>query len=244
MTTKIIAHRGASKLAPENTMPAFELAYELGAEGIETDVQLTKDNVPILMHDEHVKRTTNGIGYIKDLTLNELKELDAGAWFSPKYAGTKIVTLDEFLNWVLLKPLYLNIELKNNKIDYRNLETIVYNKIKNNQLLHRTTLSTFNPSSVKRLSKQTKDVEIAFLTSRRKRYLTEFAKSIGANALHVKYRLLNQMLVDACHKQNLTIRSYTINQPRHMLKTFALGCDGIFTDVPHIALESRNRFQQ
>lgn len=83
MTTKIIAHRGASKLAPENTMYAFELAYNLGAEGIETDVQLTKDNIPVLIHDETVRRTTNSNGYVKDFTFEELSTLDAGSWFSP-----------------------------------------------------------------------------------------------------------------------------------------------------------------
>src|SRR5690625_7581403 len=113
MSNAIFAHRGASKYAPENTMAAFKFAYELGAEGIETDVQLTKDNIPVLIHDERVKRTTNGTGYIKDLTWNQVKQLDAGSWFSKKFTGAGIISLDEFLQWIQFKPLYLNIELKN-----------------------------------------------------------------------------------------------------------------------------------
>ncbi|WP_188453724.1 glycerophosphodiester phosphodiesterase [Virgibacillus oceani] len=243
MTTKIIAHRGASKLAPENTMPAFRLAHELGSDGIETDVQLTKDNVPVLIHDEHVKRTTNGIGYIKDLTINQVKQLDAGSWFSKKYAGTSIITLEEFLHWIKPKPLYLNIELKNNKIDYKNIETIVYEMVKHYQLLNRTTLSTFNPNSVKRINKLHSDIKVAFLTSRNKN-LISYAQSLGANALHVKYRLLNRLLVEQCQKANMKIRVYTLNRPSRILKSYALKCDGIFTDVPNIAQHYRKLFKE
>ncbi len=129
MATNIFAHRGASGYAPENTMAAFQLAYWQGADGIETDVHLTKDNIPVLMHDERVNRTTDGSGFIQGYTLHQLKQLDTGSWFSPKFTGSRVVTLDEFLVWIRDKALYLNIELKNNKIDYKNLETIVYDKI-------------------------------------------------------------------------------------------------------------------
>lgn len=243
LTTNIIAHRGSSKLAPENTMFAFKLAARLGADGIETDVQLTKDNVPVLIHDEHVKRTTNGSGYIKDFTFKQLKELDAGSWFSKKFAGSTIPSLDEFLKWIKDKPLCLNIELKNNKIDYKNLETIVIERLKFHQLEHRTTISTFSPKSVKRLHSLQSAMEIAFLTSKQHRDLVQFAKDLGANALHVKYRLLHPRLVEECRKENMAIRVYTINKPPRMKRSYALGCDGIFTDVPHIALECRELFR-
>src|SRR5690625_7696118 len=87
LPTKIFAHRGASQFAPENTMPAFQLAYELGAEGIETDVHLTKDLVPVLIHDEQLKRTTNGYGYVKDYTFNELQNFDAGSRSEERRVG-------------------------------------------------------------------------------------------------------------------------------------------------------------
>ncbi|GGB34361.1 glycerophosphoryl diester phosphodiesterase [Lentibacillus populi] len=244
MTTNIIAHRGASRLAPENTMPAFKLAYKLGADGIETDVQLTKDNIPVLIHDEHVKRTANGRGFVKDFTFAELRKLDAGSWFSKKYTGTKIVSLDEFLQWIKPRPLYLNIELKNTKIDYKNLETIVYDMLKSYQLLDRTTLSTFNPVSVQRMQDLFSDVEIALLTSRRNRNLVHDAKRIGANALHIKYRLLTPSLVDACRRKKIKVRVYTVNRPIKMAKCFALKTDGIFTDVPDLGLEQRKQFHQ
>src|SRR5690625_5400798 len=165
LPTKIFAHRGASQFAPENTMPAFQLAYELGAEGIETDVHLTKDLVPVLIHDEKLKRTTNGYGYVKDYTFNELKNFDAGSWFSDKFAGTSIISLDQFLKWIKSKSLFLNIELKNSKINDPRIEKIVYELIVYYHLQDRTILSTFNKNSVKRM-KQFSDIEIALLTSR------------------------------------------------------------------------------
>ncbi len=235
MRTHIFAHRGANRLAPENTMPAFELAYQLKAEGIETDVQLTKDNIPVLFHDEHVKRTTNGTGYIKNFTFDELRQLDAGSWFSQKYAGTTIISLDAFLQWIKPKSLYLNIELKNNKIDYINMETIVYHRLHHFQLLDRTTFSTFNPASIKRIRALDRDIEDAFLTYRRNRNLVQDARKLGANALHVKYRLLNRSLVGVCHRENMPIRVYTINRPSRMLRCYTFDCDGIFTDLPDLA---------
>jgi len=240
LQAKIFAHRGTSKHAPENTMAAFSLAYQQGADGIETDVHLTKDHVPVLMHDERINRTTNGTGYIKNHTFNQLKDLDAGSWFSPEFIGSRIISLDEFLEWIQDKPLYLNIELKNNKIDYNHLEHIVYDRIAHYHLLHRTTLSTFNPKSVKRLKHMNRNIGVALLISKRYKNLVSAAKDLGANAIHIKYRLLNQLLVDRSHQENMAIRVYTVNKPKSMMRSFSMGCDGIFTDVPKTAIQYRD----
>lgn len=239
MKTQIIAHRGASKQAPENTFPAFNLAYEFGADGIETDVQLTKDDVPVLIHDEQLHRTTNGFGFIKDYTWTQLQDLDAGSWFSYQYSGTKIMSLEELLLWIQHKELFLNIELKNNKINYRHLEEIVYEMVNHFQLQQRTTLSTFNPKSIIRLKKINTNMELALLTSKRKRGLVSYVQSIGASALHIKYRLLTSMLVKQCKDMQLPVRVYTVNKMTHMQKCYLLRCDGIFTDVPRSALLNR-----
>ncbi|KKE80690.1 MULTISPECIES: glycerophosphodiester phosphodiesterase [Bacillaceae] len=237
--TNIYAHRGASKYAPENTLPAFELAYEMKADGIETDVQLTKDEIPILIHDENVKRTTNGIGFVKDFTFAEIQELDAGSWFSKKYTGTPIMSLEEFLNWIKFKPLYLNIELKNNKIDYEYIESIVFEMVQEHQLLDRTTISTFNSESIKRMREINQMVEVAYLTSKQNNKLVTYAKDLGANAIHVNYRLLNDRLMNECLRNDMKIRVYTINRYPSMKQCFHLGCNGIFTDVPDKALSYR-----
>lgn len=241
MLTKIFAHRGASQLAPENTMPAFKLAYELGAEGIETDVHLTKDQVPVLIHDEHLKRTTNGNGYIKDYTFNELTQLDTGSWFSDEFASTRIISLDQFLQWSKEKPLYLNIELKNNKINYLHLEKIVYEMIDYYRLKDRTILSTFNKNSIKRM-KQFTDIEIALLTSKGNKKLISLAKDLGANALHIKYRLLKSKLMKQAIQENMAVRVYTVNKRTKMMKCFLHQCHGIFTDIPDRGLKYRKFF--
>lgn len=240
MSTTIFAHRGASKYAPENTMAAFKLAYEMGAEGIETDVQLTKDNIPVLIHDERVKRTTDGTGYIKDLTWNQIKQFDAGSWFSKKFSGTRIISLDEFLQWIQFKPLYLNIELKNNRIAYKHIESIVYERVAHYQLLDRTILSTFNQNSVQQMKKFQKQIEVAFLTSKHNRNLVAYAKELGAHALHIKYRLLKPQLLKACRRENIAVRVYTINKKAHMMCCFTKGCNGVFTDVPDKGIIYRN----
>src|SRR5690625_7751077 len=95
VSNKIFAQQESSQLAPENTMVAFQIAYELGAEGIETDIHLTKDLIPVLIHDEHVKRTTDGIGAVKDYTFQQLHQLDEGSWFSEQFAGERIIRLEE-----------------------------------------------------------------------------------------------------------------------------------------------------
>ncbi|RYG74632.1 glycerophosphodiester phosphodiesterase [Lentibacillus lipolyticus] len=244
MPTNIFAHRGASGHAPENTMAAFELAYRQGADGIETDVHLTKDNVPVLMHDERINRTTNSTGYIKDYTLTQLKQLDAGSWFSPAFSDSKILSLDEMLTWIHDKALYLNIELKNNKIDYTNLETIVYNRIASYGLLHRTILSTFNPNSMTRLNEIATDTPRALLLSGRHKHtqLVAYAMDLGASAIHIKYQLLSRQLVDQVHQTHMAVRVFTVNKPAHMLRCFSMGCDAIFTDFPEAAVQSRRQF--
>lgn len=243
MITQIIAHRGASKDAPENTLPAFMLAYEQGAEAIETDVHLTKDHVPILMHDERVNRTTNGKGYVKDFTYKELKQLDAGSWFSNPFTGTQLISLEEFLNWVQFKPLNLQIELKNNNIHYTHLESIVYELLCEYRLINRTTLSTFNPNSILEMKGFNEPIQIAFLTSRRKRNLIQSIKDIGANALHINYRLLSPRLVNECYQAHIPIRVYTVNQVDQMKRCFQYKCHGIFTDLPKLGVQYRDAFK-
>ncbi|WP_079479809.1 glycerophosphodiester phosphodiesterase [Halobacillus salinus] len=237
--TLIYAHRGASKLAPENTMPAFELAAAAGAEGIETDVQLTKDNVPVLIHDENLRRTTNGKGFVQDYTYDQLRLLDAGSWFSSKFSNVAIISLDEFLQWFQKQAMVLNIELKTNVIEYKNIERIVYEALKRHQVLDRTVISSFNSNSIIRMHEINPAVRTAFLTSTKRRDLVEYAKSLGANDLHIKHRLLDKKLVKQCHRANMDLRIYTVNRPNMMKKCYKLKVDGIFTDVPYEALEYR-----
>ncbi|MFB1050431.1 glycerophosphodiester phosphodiesterase [Paraliobacillus sp. JSM ZJ581] len=244
MKTIIYAHRGASKHAPENTLPAFELAYESGADGIETDVQLTKDGIPILFHDETVRRTTNGTGFIQDYTFEQLQKLDAGAWFSKHYANTRIMSLEQFLLWTTNKNLILNLELKTNIISYKHIEQIVYDLLVKYDQLGHTVISSFNPDSLLNMHQIDATVTTAFLTSKKKVDLINYTKRLGAKGIHIKNRLMNQSLINKAKQEDIYVATYTVNRVSQMMRCYHTGCHAIFTDLPYIAIETRELFEQ
>ncbi|WP_077603094.1 glycerophosphodiester phosphodiesterase [Oceanobacillus sojae] len=239
--TSIIAHRGASRYAPENSFPAFKLAYEMKADGIETDVQLTKDNIPVLFHDESLKRIFGEKGWVNQYTLEQLKQLDMGKSFHPKFTGTRILSLEEFLAWIKDTPLMLHLELKNNKMEYKNLEEITYQLIEQYQMSDRTYFSTFSDASITRLASFKEISNIGWLTKRIRRDLLAYALSIGATAIHIKHTLLRQRLVNEALKSEIPIRVYTVNSSRLLNRCFSYKIDSIFTDVPDKAFAARKK---
>lgn len=243
LNTKVIAHRGASFSAPENTMPAFKLALEIGADGIETDVQFTKDRVPVLIHDVSVNRTTNSKGYVKNYTFEELQALDAGTWFHNDFKEAQIISLESFLKWFKDTDLKLHLELKNNRFTYEDLEATVFQLLKKYHLLERSAISTFNAKSVKRMEHIQDEIEVALLLSKHRRKLIPFAKSLGVKALHVEYPMLSDEFVELCKKENMLLRVYTVNDIAHMQQCFSYEVDTIFTDKPDECLKQRNIYQ-
>ncbi|GGM22301.1 glycerophosphoryl diester phosphodiesterase [Paraliobacillus quinghaiensis] len=244
MKTIIYAHRGASKLAPENTMPAFELAYEQGADGIETDVQLTKDHIPVLIHDENVRRTTNGTGFVQDYTFKELQKLDAGFWFSRNFVNTPIISLEHFLRWTQEKNLKINLELKTDIIHYKDIELIVYDLLKKYGKLNQTVVSSFNPHTILQLRKIDSNIKTAFLTSQKTVDLFTYTKKFGASGIHIKYRLLTKVFLEKAMANDLFIGCYTINRISQMMRCYKMGCHAIFTDLPNVAIETRELYEQ
>src|SRR5690625_1827116 len=138
--------------APENTLASFQKAIELGADAIELDVRLTKDNIPVIIHDQTINRTSNGKGFVHNLTLNEIKTYDFGSHFSQQFENEPIPTLQEVLELIKNYPIKLHIELKNGPIIPENLEAIVLNLISHYGLEDRTTFSSFDHQSLFRLS--------------------------------------------------------------------------------------------
>ncbi|WP_368652012.1 glycerophosphodiester phosphodiesterase [Ornithinibacillus sp. 4-3] len=243
MTSEIFAHRGASHEAPENTQAAFDLAAKSGAIGIETDVHLTKDGVPVIIHDDTVDRTTDGKGFIKSFTMDELKQLDAGSWFGPQFTGMRLLSLDEFLQWFQTTPMKLNIELKNRRVFYENIEEIVYHCLQQFNLLDRAAVSTFNLESAKHLA-TFKGLESGYLTSKKQNNLIEKIAPMNIDALHIHYRLLNKKIVNEAKAANIKIRVYTVNDTRKIKRCFDYGCDGIFTDNPAHAVSLQKKWQK
>ena len=148
---KNFAHRGFSGQYPENTMLAFKKAWEAGADGIELDVQMTKDGQVVVIHDEKVDRTTNGSGNVRDLTLAELRKLDASYIYTGKMGVNPVPTFEEYCAWVAGTDLVTNIELKTGVYPYPGIEAKVWELIQKYHLENKVIISSFNHYSILRM---------------------------------------------------------------------------------------------
>lgn len=240
VNTLILAHRGASKIAPENTESAFRKALEIGVDGIELDVHLTKDKKLVVIHDERVDRTTKGIGYVKDLTLKEIKKLDAGSYFSPQFVGEKILTLEETL--AIIKDCKLiNIEIKNNIIKYDGIEEIIIDKIRKSKLTNKIICSSFNHYSIYRIKKIAPDIKTGLLYGSCIYQPWVYAKRIGVNAIHPYYHSISSDIVKLCHDNKIKVNVWTVDDREIIFKMIKNQVDAIITNLPDMALGILNR---
>ncbi|MGG3451160.1 glycerophosphodiester phosphodiesterase [Domibacillus aminovorans] len=230
----IFAHRGASGTHPENTMAAFEAAVRLDADGIELDVQMTKDGEIVIIHDETVNRTTNGKGAIERMTYAEIAELDAGSWFHPKFAGEKILTLDEFLTWATGNTMQINIELKTNKVPYYGIEQKVLELIDIYNMRGRVIISSFNSESVGRVIELDPYIAVAGLVWRIPREAVRAAKKLGLTALHTQIPFALSEYGKEAINSGMLLRLYTINDVKewNRVKGSGVPVEAIITDFP------------
>lgn len=242
MVTYIYAHRGASGTHPENTMIAFQQALKDGADGIEMDVHLTKDGVPVVIHDETVDRTTDGNGFVKDFTLGSLKRLSAGSWKSGQFKQETIPTLKEFLDWLCETDLLLNIELKNNIFPYKGMEKVVLDMVMARGLLDRTIFSSFNHGSLLKIHRLNTDAEIAPLFAKPLSFSPrDYCRQLGAKGIHPNFRHVTAQLIDECHDAGLEVRPYTVNLPHFMHRLMTWDVDALITDNPWMAVQLRHQ---
>lgn len=228
-----IAHRGFSSKYPENTMIAFEKAVEENCDGIETDLNMTKDGIIVICHDETLNRTTNGSGYIKDYTYKELSKLDAGTKFSDKFKDQRIITIDELLDYVKDKNILLNLELKNDLIHYENLEEKTIEKIYEYRLQDNVILSSFNHYSMLKVKELDDNIKTGLLYCGTIYNAYEYAQKLKADALHPYYpAVMNKKIVDEIKENSIAINTYTVNEEIVMERLIKLGVDGIITNYP------------
>lgn len=230
--TKVFAHRGYSAVAPENSMLAFLWAIRVGADGIELDVQLTKDGEVVVIHDETVDRTTNGTGWVKDFTLSEITQLDNGSWFSTEYKDQRVPTLRQVLELVQGSKLELNIELKNSVVDYPDLEQKVIALVEEYDMEEQVIFSTFHLESVHRLHRLRPGYHIAALYNIHVDTPWKYAELLGINGIHPHYSLVTDDLVKESSQRGITVRPYTVDDPIEMERLFRAGVDAIITNVP------------
>lgn len=225
------AHRGASAIAPENTMPAFIEAIHQGADAIECDVQFSRDGVPIVIHDEFLERTTNGFGRVSERTSAELIKLDAGYWFHPKYAGTTIPTLEELLAWLHSNDLRLNIELKASPEQHKYEKTVI-DMLRKYRMRERTVLSTYDLRQLQRLRSLDKSLTLAYIYF----FLNEpwkYAHDIGVNALHVFYPLLHEETIHQARAHQMDVVPYTVDEWSEISRLLRYPIAGIITNYPN-----------
>jgi len=229
----IYAHRGFSGKYPENTMIAFQQAYELGVDGIELDVQMTKDGELVVIHDERIERTTDGIGYVKDFLYRQLRCFDAGSWFDERFAGERIPALVEVLDWASeqKRAITLNIELKNDTIHYPNLEEKVLKLLDAYAMPHRIVLSSFRPSSLVHLRQLSNTIPLAVLVEGEKKGVNHVAQSIQAEEIHGDPTFLFSPYGQEMSKY-MDICVYTINDAQLFTKVAKQRVKTIMTDYP------------
>ncbi|GAX89052.1 hypothetical protein EFBL_0666 [Effusibacillus lacus] len=236
----IFGHRGSAGTHPENTMISFEEAARAGADGIELDIQLSKDGVPVVIHDEKLDRTTNGTGWVKDRTFYELKQLDAGAWFSDKFKGTRIPSLEEVLVWAQGNSLLINLELKTGIILYPQIEEKVIRLVEQYGLTGRVIISSFNHYSLVETRRIHRTIKTAILFSDGLYEPWKYAKTVEADGLHCHWPIAAYpVILDGAKQAGMPIRAYTVNDEARMREFMTNGVSAIFTDWPEKAVRIR-----
>lgn len=223
----VVAHRGASHVAPENTLVALKKAVELGAEFAEVDVYQTKDGEIVLIHDEKLQRTTNAKGKIWDFTLEELKKLDAGLWFGEEFKGEPIPTLREAIRLVKGK-IKLNIEIKIKREEPEIVQKVL-DLIRSEKFEKDCVVTSFDRKTVEKIKQTAPNVETGFIFD--KEYPPDVFEGTW-DALSSNYRLINPEFVQKARENRKKIYAWTVNSEREMKRLIGLEIDGIITNRP------------
>jgi glycerophosphoryl diester phosphodiesterase len=236
--TRVIAHRGFSGRAPENTLAAIRQAVAVGADMVEIDVTMTSDGHVIILHDETLNRTTDGTGPATGKTLAEIRELDAGSWFGPAYQGERVPSLIEVLDAVRGRIL-INVEIKPEAVE-RGIATGVAALIAGHDMSDQVVVSSFSPAALQ----QIKAIDPAIVTMslfndelHAGRDPLEIVQEAGSRGLNISNDWVTPALVERCHRHGIPVGVYTVNSRRRMRRLIDMGVHSIFTDRPDRLLE-------
>ncbi len=237
---RVIAHRGASGYAPETTLEAYRLALQMGVDGIELDVHRLRDGVIVAIHDPEVDRTTNGKGRISELTLAELKTLDAGSWFNKEfpqkarqeYAGLRVPTLQEIIDLTKESPVELHIEIKNPEHYPPDLEATLLSVIYSNRMETRVRFLSFSSQSLRKIKTLDSSIRTALLISGSGVDPVGAALQIAADELALRHNLATVAIIDGAHRSGLSVSVWTVDKEAHLQRMIRMGVDGIITNYP------------
>jgi len=235
----VFAHRGASQVAPENTLPGFEAAIRLGADGVELDVQYSSDGHLVVIHDLTLERLTNGTGRVTAQPLAALRALDAGSHFGPEFAGTRIPLLGEVLD-LLRGRLLVNVELKSADAASAGIGTDVVAAVRAHGMADQVVISSFNPFALRRAKLAGPEIECALLVApdlpgwMRWGLTRRYSRADG---IHPEAMMVDAAYVAWATKHCLPLRVWTVDDEAEMRRLLALGVDAVITDVPDRLVE-------
>lgn len=231
-----VAHRGAGKLAPENTLAAFQLGASHGYRMFECDVKLSSDGVPFLLHDDTLARTTNGQGVAGQQTWSSLQQLDAGSWHSTAYAGEAIPSLDNIASYCISNGFDLNIEIKPSPgTDQQTGEVVAQHaaRLWQNEL-RKPLLTSFKPDALQAALDAAPDLPRGLLLHELWTGWLETALMLGCQAIICNHRLWDTSSVTQAQSAGFKLLSYTVNDDADVQRLLALGTDGIITDSVNV----------
>jgi glycerophosphoryl diester phosphodiesterase len=228
----VFAHRGASADAPPNTLPAFELAAQQGADGVELDVHRSVDGVPVVVHDFTVDATTDGHGVVSEMRLAQIKALDAGSWFDRQFANTRIPTLGEVFETVGNRMI-VNVEIKSKSMQSDGVERAVATSIAHHGMQSRVIVSSFNPLTLRRFRQVMPEVAIGYLSANELPFFVPWLMTgVAHEARHPHHSMISAAYVERAKRRGQRVNAWTINDPDRAVELRELGVDGIITDQP------------
>ncbi len=228
----IFGHRGARGHAPENTMASFQTALDMGVDGIELDVQMTKDGKVVVCHDHDITRTSNGTGWVIEHTREELRALDFGGWFSAKFAGEKIPTLREVLQWAEPTNLIVNIEIKNGPVIYEGIEEKTAALIRECKMVNRVIISSFYHPSLLKMKQLDPLIKTGLLYASRPIDPWLQLRATDTDNLHPHWHYLDAAWLSGPRPHGAGVYAWTVNEMRDWDHIKELDVDAIFTDYP------------
>ena len=233
----IWAHRGASGYCPENTLAAFQKAVELCADGIELDVQMTRDGELVVCHDETIDRTSNGSGWIKDKTLAELKALDFSSG-KKKFSGATIPTMREVFELLSDTDILINIELKTGIVFYPGMAEKLLELTAECGFKDRVIYSSFNHYTIKHMREISPEAKLGFLYADGTIDMPAYAQKYGVQALHpALYNIQFPGFIEECHKEGIAVNVWTVDSDEYIEMSYRAGVDAIITNYPDKAFE-------
>lgn len=233
----VVGHRGAAGLAPENTLRAFEVALQLGVDGVEFDVQRSADGELMIFHDETLERTTNGQGYLKDFTRTELQNLDAGNKFGEVFRGEKIPTLYEVVDFLRHTNLILHLEVKSPHL-YAGIAEQLVGFIRGEDMVGRIQVRSFDHQALHKIYQLAPEIAISELWWEK----IPIAHDMAFPTLNALYTLYTPENIAALHQVGKKVTAWTVNDAESAKRLIVMGIDGLTTDYPDRILEIVQNF--